>query len=406
MRTQVEPDLPPVSCDRTRIRQVLLNLLGNAGRFTEQGGVTIEAHAENGSLRVAVRDTGPGIRESEIARVFEPFRQVDGTLRRKQEGSGLGLHISRRFVELHDGEMGVESRAGNGSTFWFTLPVQDEPAPSADPNRWLSGEWEPRRRSKLTPHIDPMPRIVILEAREHLRSVAERYLEGVEIASAFSIEEAQRLLDAGPAQALFIRGDTVEQASEWTGALGDTRFATPVVTCAPVIPAVNGELQVTGYLTKPVTKEALFQAIDSTGIEEGTILLTDDNRDSLQLFTRLLTGPERRYRVLQASNGREAMDMLRARRPDLLLLDLVMPGLDGFGVLRQKAQDPEIESIPVIVLSAKDPGDNDVAVQAFQISRAGGLSLPDMLRASLSASEILMVARTVRGREPREMRDG
>jgi len=236
--------------------------------------------------------------------------------------------------------------------------------------------------------------------------VAERYLEGVEIASAMSIEEARQLLDAGPAQALFIRGETVEQADAWTEALGDTRFATPVVSCAPVIPAIGGDLQVAGYLTKPVTKYALYQAIDALAMDVGCVLLADDNRDSLQLFSRLLTAPERRYRVLQASNGIEALDLLRARRPDLLLLDLVMPGLDGFGVLRHMAQVPDLKSIPVIILSAKDPSDNDVAVQAFQISRAGGLSLPDMLRASLSASQILMVARTLRGREHRGNGDG
>lgn len=406
LRTQLEPGLPPVSCDRTRIRQVLLNLLGNAGRFTEKGGVTIEATTVDGALRVAVRDTGPGIREAEITRIFEPFRQVDGTLRTKQEGSGLGLHISRRFVELHGGEMGVDSRHGSGSSFWFTLPVEVDAPSASDASRWVSNEWEPRRRSRLTPRIEPMPRIVILEAREHLRSVAERYLEGVEIASAMSIEEARQLLDAGPAQALFIRGETVEQADAWTEALGDTRFATPVVSCAPVIPAIGGDLQVAGYLTKPVTKYALYQAIDALAMDVGCVLLADDNRDSLQLFSRLLTAPERRYRVLQASNGIEALDLLRARRPDLLLLDLVMPGLDGFGVLRHMAQVPDLKSIPVIILSAKDPSDNDVAVQAFQISRAGGLSLPDMLRASLSASQILMVARTLRGREHRGNGDG
>ncbi len=117
------PDLPPGRGDDRRLTQVLLNLVGNAIKFTDQGEVVIRAAAADGSFNLSVRDTGPGISEADQAKLFQEFQQVDNSITRKKGGTGLGLAISKRIIEMHGGRIWVESNVGQGSTFWFTLPT-------------------------------------------------------------------------------------------------------------------------------------------------------------------------------------------------------------------------------------------------------------------------------------------
>jgi signal transduction histidine kinase len=123
LKIEVSSDLPPGRGDERRLTQVLLNLVGNAIKFTDQGEVVIRASAADGSFNLAVRDTGPGISKADQARLFQEFQQVDNSITRKKGGTGLGLAISKRIVEMHGGRIWVESRAGHGSTFFFTLPA-------------------------------------------------------------------------------------------------------------------------------------------------------------------------------------------------------------------------------------------------------------------------------------------
>ena len=398
---RVPANLPRISCDRTRIRQVLLNLLNNAARFTDKGGVTIEATLSEQRVLVTVTDTGPGIAEEDIPKLFEPFRQLDGTTTRRQGGSGLGLNISRRFVELHGGEMGVRSKLGSGSSFWFRLPISSPSMEMSMAARFLRAPYELRPHSALTPKPQFVPRVVILESHDMLQSATQRYLDGVDVAGASSLREAQELLAAEPAQLLLIRGESPEQASAWMEGMHDTPYPTPVAAVALPAAQTAGGLRVAGYLTKPITRSHLFQAIAGLATPVRSILLTDDDPEALQLFSRILSTGEQRYRVLQASSGREAMALLRARRPDLLLLDLLMPGMDGLAVLAEKDRDPVIKDIPVLILSAQDPSGQPIVAPSVTITRSGGLSLVDLLRSAMAISEILAVARPTPAPAPR-----
>ncbi len=404
LRVDVPADLPLVYCDRTRIRQVLLNLLNNAARFTDRGGVTVEARCDEVEALVTVQDTGPGIAEADLPHLFEPFRQIDGS--RRSGGSGLGLSISRRFVDLHGGRMGVRSRLGEGAAFWFTLPLA-EPVAEADTfARWMRTEWEPRRHSSLTPKTQVAPRIVVLGHEPAVQEAVARYLDGVEIVPASTPEEAALRLAGQPADVLLIAAESPEQASSWAEVLRDTPFATPVIACTLPAQAAGAVQGAAGRLTKPITRTQLYQAIDSLQLPIQSILLVDDDAETLQLLGRMLSAAPRRYRVVQASNGPEALELLRARRPDLMLLDLVMPGMDGFAVLAEKARDPELREVPTLILSAQDMAGQIVATPSFVATRSGGLSLPDLLRCVLAVSGILVVPRpgpgAARPEAPRE----
>ena len=170
LEAEVEDKLPSLFCDRTRIREVLLNLLSNAGRFTERGGVSLRAWQERGDIVVSVADTGPGIDARDKDRLFRPFEQLDGSLRRRYGGTGLGLAISKSFVELHGGRMWLESSVGRGTTFYFRLPIEPAPPAAASVSQWLRADWEYEQRNRL-PEVRPPvvhPRMVILERGDTL----------------------------------------------------------------------------------------------------------------------------------------------------------------------------------------------------------------------------------------------
>ncbi|MBC7239835.1 MAG: HAMP domain-containing histidine kinase, partial [Chloroflexi bacterium] len=125
LRAEIAPEVPPIYCDRTRVRQVILNLLSNAGRFTAKGGVELRVTYYEGDVLFSVADTGPGIAPEDQQRVFEPFEQANTSLTRSAGSTGLGLSISKHFVEMHNGRMWLESELGKGTTVYFRLPVQE-----------------------------------------------------------------------------------------------------------------------------------------------------------------------------------------------------------------------------------------------------------------------------------------
>jgi signal transduction histidine kinase len=165
--------LPAVYCDRTRIRQVVLNLLSNAARFTEAGGITLRGTAEDGRVTVSIQDTGPGIAPQDRTRIFEPFCQGSQPLWRDRSGSGLGLSISKQFVEMHGGRIWLESELGVGTTFRFELPLAQSLEPSGSYSRWLSEAWiwlERDRRPAALPAVQAQPRILLHDAGGALQS--------------------------------------------------------------------------------------------------------------------------------------------------------------------------------------------------------------------------------------------
>lgn len=164
----------------------------------------------------------------------------------------------------------------------------------------------------------------------------------------------------------------------------------PVITCwIPEEHEATERLGVVRYLVKPVSCETLLATLESLGNHIKTVLLVDDETEALQLFARMLASSSRGYRVLRATNGYQALELLRSRRPDVMLLDLIMPELGGFEVLQEKSRDPTLRDIPVIVISARDPLGEPIVSDALAVTRKGGLSAADILRCIQSISQIL-----------------
>jgi signal transduction histidine kinase/CheY-like chemotaxis protein len=408
LETEISRDLPPVFCDRTRIREVLLNLLSNAGRFTERGGVRVHVAHERDSLLVSVVDTGPGIAATDMDKLFRPFQQVDSSIRRRYAGTGLGLSISKRFIELHGGEIWVESQVGEGTCFSFRLPIEP-PAPlKEDFSRWLVPGWEylQRTRPSTAPKSAVCPRFVVLEEGDSLCRLVARYLDGAEVVPASSLDEAIRELTESPGQALLVNDMTLNGGLQRFCSM-ELPYGIPVIVCS--VPEAHQAAHVPGtldYLIKPISRDMLLAALDRLDTPPESVLIVDDEPEALRLFRQMLISADRDYRVLRAQDGPEALHALRTHHPDVMLLDLVMPDMDGFQLLEAKRQDPELHDIPTLVISARDPADQPIVSRALSITRYGGLSIRHMLACIQAVSEILSPAALAADRAPTEASSG
>jgi signal transduction histidine kinase/CheY-like chemotaxis protein len=395
LKTEVPTGLPLVLCDRTRIRQVVINLLSNAGRFTEHGGVWAKVRRQEEDVVISVADTGPGIALEDQQRLFEPFQQLDSSIRRRHGGSGLGLSISKRFVEMHGGKIWLESRVGVGTTIFFSLPLE---MPSTDAlheadavRRWFSPydgyEYKLRTRRSKAPAPTAVPRFVLVEKGKTLQRLFSHYLPDFEMASFQDVEEAVQALNRSPAQALIVNAPLFE---EITKRLGDLPYCTPAVTCwVPGEDESARQLGVVRYLVKPISRKMLLSPLEELGQDVQSVLLVDDDPEVLRLFARMLSSSERSYRLMQATSGERALDLMRERQPDVVLLDLIMPGMDGFQILQAKSQDPAIQEIPVIVVSSRDPSGDLIASDTLTVTCSGGLSVRNLLACIRAVSEIL-----------------
>ena len=363
-------------------------MLSNAGRFTERGGVRVTARQEGDQVIVSVADTGPGIKAEEMDEVFKPFQQLDGSIHNHWGGSGLGLSISKHFVELHKGRMWLESEPGQGATFSFRLPVAEAiPADDGELMRWFS----PYSTYVERPHIPSLPkptgrpRLIIFEEGGGLSRLLSRYLHNVELIPAASLEGAIAEVERLPAQALLVNaasvgGDLLRIEREIT-----LPYGLPAVVCSvPGIGDAAESLGVEDYLIKPISREDLLAALDRLKLDGKTILVVDDEPDVLRLFRRMLASAGRDYRVLRAINAQQARHIMRENKPDVILTDLVMPDMDGFQLIAEMRGDPALRDIPIVVTSARDPSGQPIVSKSLAVIRGDGIAMPRLL-ASIEA---------------------
>ena len=403
LRLEIEPDLPQVFCDQTRIRQVVINLLSNAGRFTAQGGVLVGCRVRDHYVEISVADTGPGITEENQKKIFEPFQQLDNSIRRQYGGSGLGLSISRQFVELHGGKIWLESQYGKGTTFFFSLPIDsalgEEEAPARHVRRTLvPGDefgFTLRTRPSRAPAPQLISRLVVLEKEQALQRMLKRYLKNTEIYPVATLAEAMTALNLSPAQALVVNLPPFDSLP--AEAVAKLPFGTPLISCwIPGEGEAASHLGVFQYLLKPLTRDKLLAALDdlarqvnlANGIQ--SILIVDDEPDELHLFARMLESAPQKYQVLQVSNSKRVLSTLQHRRPDVMLLDLMMPGMTGFQVLAEMRKNPEIKDIPVIVITSRDPLGEAITTNTIGVGQNGGFTARHLLEMIQAVSEIVV----------------
>jgi signal transduction histidine kinase/DNA-binding response OmpR family regulator len=349
--------------DLTKLRQCLFNLLSNAAKFTHDGTITlhIERTVEAGMdwLTLAVSDTGIGIPADKIDHVFEEFTQADDSTTRDYGGTGLGLAISRRFCELLGGSLRAASETGKGSTFTIripaTLPGTKSQTPSAGTPAITGTELEALREA------GPGTTVLVIDDDPEAREIIEHFLtkDGYSVATAASGEQGLRL--AHEIQPAAITLDVMMPDMDGWSVLRALK-ADPVLRTIPVImlsmidDRTRGySLGAVDYLTKPVDREQLNKTLSRYYCAEDDtcpVLLVEDDAETREVMARTLE--KAGWTVSEAGNGQEALDIMSGLHPRLILLDLMMPVMDGFDFLTAMRARPEWQHIPVIVITAKD----------------------------------------------------
>ena len=395
LQTVLPADLPPLYCDRVRIRQVLLNLLSNAGRFTERGGVRVTARPDGDQLIVSVADTGPGIRADEMEEIFKPFQQLDGSISSQWTGSGLGLSISKHFVELHQGRMWLESEPGQGATFFFRLPIAEPTlAEDEDMMRWFSpySTYVARTHIPSLPKPPDYPHLLVFEDGSALSKLLARYLRNAEVVTVHSLEQVKDEFKRVPAHALLVNAASVGEDLQRMERDSALPAGLPVFVCSvPGKRDAAESLGVADYLVKPISRDDLLAVLDRLELAASTILIVDDEPDVLRLFRRMLASAERDYRVLRATSGQQARDMMRQEKPDVVLTDLIMPDMDGFQLIAEMREDPALRDVPVVVTSARDPLGQPIVSKSLAVMRGDGIAAPQLLAAIESLVKTLSV---------------
>jgi CheY-like chemotaxis protein/anti-sigma regulatory factor (Ser/Thr protein kinase) len=355
------PDLGTIHADQIRFRQALLNLASNANKFTEKGTVTIAAQAQPTEITVAVTDTGIGMTEEQMGRLFQEFSQADASTTRKYGGTGLGLAISQHFCRMMGGDITVESQPGKGSTFTIRLPriVQSEEVLASqgragarpEPAHPIAGEAEE-------------PLILVVDDDATVRELVVRHLEraGFAAVAARGGQEGLRLVrELRPAVVtLDIMMPDLDGWTVLAAIKGDPALASIPVLLMSIVDEKNRgyALGAADYLVKPVDRSKLVETLTAIcGSTAGHVLLVDDD-EVVRRSVRQALEPIG-WKVTGAENGQVAVDSLTAACADVIILDLMMPEMDGFEFMDKLRGRPDWQDIPVVVITAKDLTEED-----------------------------------------------
>jgi CheY-like chemotaxis protein len=331
--------------DRVRIRQVILNLLANAARFTDAGSVTLRAACDEKYLTISVIDTGLGIPADKQDRVFEEFYQVERQFSTTKGGTGLGLALSRQFVTLHQGTIWVESEGlpGRGSRFSFTLPLADISSYYADPTFGHAPVEDTQQQVRHVIIWDEDPAIIQL---------FRGYVRKHPVSEARSLAEAMQLVSTLRPMAVICDENTNTTLLE-QHLLTVSPEITLIKCPMPSSKRVIQNLGLADYLVKPISRQALLNALKRLDLPIRTVLVIDDDRDILRMISRFLQTSSADYIVQLASSGLIGLQCMRQDKPDVVITDIMMPDLDGLMLRQQMKTDPALKHIPVIAVSAR-----------------------------------------------------
>lgn len=375
LQLYIHDNIPDLWIDRLRIRQVLLNLLVNGARHTAQGFIRVELQRVDDDVVIHIRDSGQGIAKEDIERIWEEFRSTEEPYSEWHSGTGLGLPISRKFVELHHGRIGVESTLGQGTTFWISLPYVQ--LAEARPVKSGSLADDRGRISRYQPMVQlgsPERILVVAHEDEHIAMLLRRYLDSFHVLRTAGVAEAVQLCEEVRAVGIIL--DSTAQVPNLPPSLLAIQLPLPSLRVAAQM------MGVTALLVKPVSRNELFRAIDHLPRPPQHVLIVDDDPDIVRLFRRMLRAYPTIKSCVTAHNGEEALQLMHEVKPDLVLLDLVMPKVDGESFLQQMSKLSDFATVPVILISAKGQDHYQPNVSgAISISKANGLELGETVRA-------------------------
>ncbi len=348
--------------DRAKLKQVLVNLLGNAVKFTNHGSITVTvtepapagstAASGRDHLLVSVQDTGIGIPADKLVRVFEKFYQVDGSTTRAHEGTGLGLYISKQLLDLLAAKIEVSSAANQGACFTINLPRSFEEIAGI---RRLRDRLAAARATTGPDSTDGKPLVLVVSDNPDIARILSDGLGSADYIVRITTADNETVSLAKKLRPLVILLNSEASASAFWSVFQELK-SQPETKDIPVIflgenvgRGLGAQLTVASPLDR---RDVLRKIRTATSTSKKNVLIVDDDETFRELLKLALS--EEGYQISEASNGKEAIEKLNAVKPDLLLLDLNIPEIDGWGVTRYITQHPELENVEVLVISG-DP---------------------------------------------------
>lgn len=364
VRLDADADLPLLLADKRKIKQIIYNLLSNAVKFTPKGGaITLSVHHVNERLELSVTDSGIGISAEDQARLFQPFTQIDSSLSRQYQGTGLGLAMIKHFAELHGGHVGVKSELGQGSTFWVSLPwhTTDLTPPTA-PDKPTVAMTAPPTKPLAQAHS-----ALVIEDDPAAAELLALYLKKEGLNTTIMNDGEQALLWLQHHTPDLITLDIMLPGMDGWEVLNHIKKM-PALSNVPVLIASVVNNSQRGYalgasqvLQKPVSYEDLQSALATIGFSasgsqmkddaQHRILVVDDDPNTVELLSRHLKHGG--YEVIAAYSGKDGLELAGLHHPDAILLDLLMPELSGFEVVEKLREDPATAKIPIIIVTSK-----------------------------------------------------
>jgi signal transduction histidine kinase/CheY-like chemotaxis protein len=373
LNLRIQPELGAMHADQTKVRQVLFNLLSNACKFTEQGVISLDVQRSDGPdigrgdqppaadrvlspvVILRVSDTGIGMTPEQLERLFQPFTQADASTTRKFGGTGLGLTITRHFCQMMGGDIQVSSAIGKGTVFTVCLPVHVAlpigVQPPVDTHRQTS--------SALRQTLDTHTSVLVIDDDPAVRDLLQRFLnkDGFQVFTASNGEEGLQLAKELCPDVITL--DVIMPDLDGWAVL-TTLKADPLTADIPVIMLTLVEnrdlgyaLGVSDYLAKPVDRERLVTLLKKYRRDaRQPILIVEDNPETREMLRRTLE--KEGWVVSEAENGRLGLERLSTLRPQLILLDLMMPEMDGFQFVDELRKNHDWRAIPVVVVTAKE----------------------------------------------------
>jgi len=389
IRMKIPDDLIPLESDEIRVSQILQNIMANAVKFTDTGSVTVSAESSSGMVSVRIDDTGIGIVEKDLPYIFDEFRQVDGSSARRHEGTGLGLAIARKAARMLGGNIAVQSSPGKGSAFILTLPSVWQGIAPVHEAVVLRKPSTVKSKRKT---------ILVVDDEPEMAAMISRYLlqEGYNTLTATSGTEALELALRELPFAITL-DIIMPDMDGWEVLQGlkknhETKDIPVIIVSISEDRETGFALGAIGYVTKPVSQKLLVSEIAKIG-KPGTssIMIVDDSDLDRQEIRRIIE--DEGLKPIVAEDGASCLKLLKKQVPDILILDLMMPDLDGFAVLEKIRGNPETRDLPVIVVTAKDLTNED------RIKLSGNVFSVLEKRAATSGTLLAEIKRILQGIE-------
>lgn len=359
LKTVILTEVKNIEADRVKFKQVLYNLLSNAIKFTpENGKIILEAGVMDDMLQLSVSDTGIGMKSEDQQKVFKEFWQADSSFARKYEGTGLGLALTKRIVEMHGGKIWFESEYGKGSAFYFTLPLK------ATVKTTETKEIKAKPLQATPVGVKDAKTVLVVEDDRMAADLLTLYLTNAGYNVVVAVDGEEAIKKAKEYQPFLITLDVMLPKKDGWDVLSELKNSQDVANIPVIIVSMvdnkdlGFSLGAVEYLIKPIDRVKLIDIVTSCIPAERdksksmTVLVVDDDEKAVKYMSSVLENAG--FDVLRAYSGKAGINLAINNKPDLMILDLMMPEVSGFDVVEKLRTHPTAKGIPIIICSAKD----------------------------------------------------